>query len=150
MGPDIATDRTVLVLTRAPADLARLYPWLEAAVTPHRLPAAMLLSMHVALEEAVANVVLHGFAPGDPGEIAIALHRDGDELALTVEDCGRAFDPSTTIAPPRARNLAEAQPGGLGLGLMRHYCSRIGYERTDGRNRLTLRFAVAGVVAISR
>lgn len=128
----------VLRIAPADADLARLYPWLEDAAAT--LPPALRNGMHVALEEVVMNVAMHGFAPGQAGEITIRLCRAPDSAALVVEDSGHAFDPTAAAAPARATSLEEAVPGGLGLTLLRHYCRDIAYERVDGRNRLTLRF----------
>jgi hypothetical protein len=42
----------------------------------------------------------------------------------------------------RPASLHEAEPGGLGLVLIRHYCRDISYERIGNRNRLTLRLSV--------
>lgn len=56
---------------------------------------------------------------------------------LTVEDAGCRFDASVT---PPAREAAEIEPGGLGLGLLHHYCNDLVYERVGERNRLTTRF----------
>jgi anti-sigma regulatory factor (Ser/Thr protein kinase) len=57
-----------------------------------------------------------------------------------VEDAGRPFDPGAAELPARPASLADAMPGGLGLRLLRHHCRDLSYRRTDGRNRLTLRF----------
>ena len=133
----------VLRITSAGADLARLYPWLDAAADAAALPPSVLNGMHVALEEAVANVAMHAYPADAPGEIAIRLTRLPDgAAALTVEDRGPPFDPTAAPAhPPHPASIQDAEPGGLGLTLMRHYCSAIAYERVDGTNRLILRFA---------
>ena len=61
-------------------------------------------------------------------------------VTFVVEDTGRAFDPSAAPVPARPASLLDAEPGGLGLTLLRHYCSDLTYERIGDRNRLTLRF----------
>jgi len=126
-----------LRITANADDLARLYPWLADQGATRELPKPILQRMHVALEEAVMNVAMHAYAPG---EIVIRLRTSADAASLIVEDSGPAFDP--TIAPTRERpESLEAMPvGGLGLTLLRHYCADIGYERIAGCNRLTLRF----------
>jgi anti-sigma regulatory factor (Ser/Thr protein kinase) len=122
------------------AEVQRLYPWLDAAIAA--LPQQLRNDMQVALEEAVMNVAFHAYAPEEPGEVQIALTLGEAEAVLVVEDAGRAFDP--VAAPPgkKPESLESAQPGGLGLVLMRHHCRALEYERRDGHNRLTLRFAV--------
>jgi anti-sigma regulatory factor (Ser/Thr protein kinase) len=124
----------------AAGDLARLYPWLDMQAEARHLPKKALAGMHVALEEVVLNAAMHAFAPDEPGEITIQLSTSAESAALVVEDSGHPFDPTTAPSPERPASLAEAQPGGLGLILLRHYCREIRYERIGERNRLTLRF----------
>jgi serine/threonine-protein kinase RsbW len=133
-----------LRLTPAIADLARLYPWVETVAADWALSARARFALHVALEEAVANAAMHGFAPEAGGEIVVRLGLDGADVVAEVEDTGRPFDPTTTSVPPRPATIAEATPGGRGLGLLRHYCRTMAYVRADGRNRLTLRVAADG------
>ena len=142
--PEPAGPQPVLHLRTDTADLARLHPWLDRAATARELPQTMLHGMHVAIEEAVANVALHAFGPDQPGEIAVRLCAAPGAAALVVEDGGRPFDPAAAPAPPRPARLEDARPGGLGLTLLRHYCRDISYERIGGRNRLTLRFPLPG------
>jgi anti-sigma regulatory factor (Ser/Thr protein kinase) len=122
------------------AELARLYPWLETEAKARNLPPALLPGMHVAVEEAVANVALHAFGPDQPGEIAVLLSTSADGAAVVVADSGPPFDPGTVAAPERPASLEAAMPGGLGLTLLRHYCRDVSYRRIGGRNHLTLRF----------
>jgi len=119
-------------------DLARLHPWLDERL--RSLPRPMHHGLRVTLEEAVMNVAMHGFAPGASGEIIIRSRVSPDATIFVVEDSGRAFDPSTAPSPARPANLLDAEPGGLGLTLLRHYCADLTYERIGDRNRLTLRF----------
>jgi serine/threonine-protein kinase RsbW len=113
-------------------DLARLYPWLDEAAKPYLLPPQLLHAMHVALEEVVMNIVMHGQAEET---VAVMAEFTPETASLCIEDSGPAFDP--TAAPSRPATL---EPGGAGLKLLRHYCQDIAYERRAGRNRLTLRF----------
>jgi serine/threonine-protein kinase RsbW len=132
-------ERAMLRIDSANAtDLDRLHPWLDAEAGD--LPTAIRHGISVALEEAVMNVAMHAFPAGESGEIAVALHAAPDGVTLVVEDTGREFDPTTAPSAARPASLSEAEPGGLGLTLLRHYCDNIRYERVAARNRLTLRF----------
>lgn len=130
----------MLVISSAIEDLVRLWPWLDAEAAD--LPRRMRHGMHVALEEAVMNVATYAFQPGDPGEIRVLLVRSAAAAMLVIEDSGYEFDPTKVAPATRPATLAEAEPGGLGLTLLHHYCRDIRYERAGVRNRLTLRFAV--------
>ncbi len=130
--PDEAPD--TLRLTTAAADLARLYPWLDEAGARLGITNPLLGRMHVALEEAVMNIVMHGETP--EGEQIIVRLSAGP--ALTVEDAGREFDPVTA---PEKKPPPGDEPGGLGLKLLRHYCQTLTYSRAGGRNILTMQFS---------
>jgi serine/threonine-protein kinase RsbW len=140
MSSGAGDETAVLRIGVALEDLGRLYPWLDDAAAARQVPRPTVQKMHVALEEAVLNVAMHAYGPGAGGEITIRLLASPEAAALVVEDAGPAFDPTMAAPRPRAASLQEARPGGLGLTLLRHYCSDIGYERRDDRNRLTLRF----------
>lgn len=141
----VAPARSTLRIGDDPNSLASLYGWLdEAAQTAApamTLSAATLQAMHVALEEAVMNVAMHAFPAGTQDGIVVSLLASAEAAILTVEDDGPPFDPTRPAAASSAASLEDAEPGGLGLRLLRHYCPDIGYERDGGRNRLTLRFA---------
>jgi serine/threonine-protein kinase RsbW len=121
-------------------DLARLHPWLDQATEAMNMPKATLNGMHVALEEVVMNIAMHGFPAGESGEVTIRLRVSQDAAVFVVEDAGRSFDPVVAPVSKRRANLLETEAGGLGLTLLRHYCRDIHYERAGDLNRLTLRF----------
>lgn len=119
--------------------LDRIYPWLDETAGGE-IPETLLSRMHVVLEEAVANVALHGFAPDAPGHITLRLRVEKGQVRLIIEDDGAPFDPTTAEIRPMATSLAEVIPGGWGLGLIRKFCPAATYERRNGLNYLTLPF----------
>jgi serine/threonine-protein kinase RsbW len=130
---------------RMPSELSAaggLYAWLDEALARGEAPANVLARMHVALEEAVVNAVLHGFPAGVVGEITVRVSLAGDAARLTVEDNGKPFDPTVAASRPHARSLADAAPGGWGLDLIRRFCPTAAYERKNETNQLTMCFAV--------
>jgi serine/threonine-protein kinase RsbW len=129
-----------LLLRNDLAELARLARWVEARMK--REPSFDLrFAVALCLEEAVANIIMHGGAM--PDEIGVELARDGDSLIATIEDSGRSFDPTQLPAPALAASLDVAKVGDLGVHLIRSFSRHMAYERRDGRNRLTLRFREA-------
>lgn len=120
--------------------LRRLAGWIEAR-SQHGLSADTWFAVQLCLEEAVANIIMHGGgAKDDRLQIAVALERNGGTLVARIEDSGREFDPTQFSPPSVAKSLEEAKVGDLGIHLMRSFASDMHYERRDGRNRLTLRF----------
>ena len=139
----VSAKQSVFRMAAELSGAADLYSWLEDALPPGSAPTAVLARMHVALEEAVVNAVMHGFPAGDDGEITVWLDLADQTACLTIEDNGMAFDPTAAAAPSRPRNLFEAVPGGWGLELIHKFCPTAAYERRNETNRLTMCFALA-------
>ncbi|MFO0688628.1 MAG: ATP-binding protein [Myxococcota bacterium] len=91
-------------------------------------------------EEVCVNVIRHAY----PGRRAGSrpIHAEAriadDDIVLTIEDEGLAFDP--TAAPPHvpATSLDDARVGGRGIALTRLWTRRMSYARAGDRNRMTL------------
>jgi serine/threonine-protein kinase RsbW len=120
--------------------LTRLAGWIEAGAQ-HELSADTSFAVQLCLEEAVANIIMHGGAKDDRVGIAIELERDGAMLVAHIEDTGCEFDPTRFPPLSMAKSLEDANIGDYGIHLMRSFTSGIHYERREGRNRLTLQFA---------
>jgi len=129
-----------LVLRNDVAELQRLAGWLER-LAQQGMSSDVSFAVQLCLEEAVANIIMYGAARGDRLEIAVELERNGGTLVARIEDNGRQFDPTRAPPPAVAASLEQAKVGDLGIHLMRSFASGMDYERRDGRNRLTLRFA---------
>ena len=122
------------------AGLARLGSWVDDIAAALMLPGPAEYALRLCVEEAVANVVMHGTAcaEGDAGEVGLRVKPGPDVLCVTVEDRCRPFDPLQVAAPERPADVASVRVGGLGVHLMRQYAQALGYERVDGVNRLTV------------
>lgn len=109
--------------------------WLAAWLAPRAVPADAAFALRLCLEEALANIVMHG-GEGE-ASIAASLAEEDGSLVLRISDDGMAFDPVTAESPK------EAVIGGNGLILLRRYSNAMSYRREDGRNHLALRFTPA-------
>lgn len=97
--------------------------------------------VELVVEEWLTNVVRHGHADAAAASIDIELQAAPDHVTLRFSDSGRAFDPTQAAAPAAPKSLAEAQPGGLGLAMMRNAARRMAYQRQDGMNHLVVEIA---------
>jgi serine/threonine-protein kinase RsbW len=129
-----------LVLHNDLAELRRLAGWLEGWTQQSVLSPEVWFAVALCLEEAVANVIMHGGAGDERLEIAVEVEHNGEALIARVEYDGRHFDPTTAPLPPPAASLEEAKIGDVGVHLMRSFASSMHYERRDRCNRLTFRF----------
>ena len=110
-------------------------------LAPAQLDARVINRLEVVFEELVSNVVRHG---GGDAEVSITVQaecRDG-EILLLIEDNGPAFDPFDQPEPSPYVDLATAEPGGLGIPLVKRLTRFAEYERVDnatkGANRIRL------------
>lgn len=71
--------------------------------------------MVLAVNEACANVIRHGYENRPDGPIRLQIHRQGNVLVFQLQDQAPPVDVSNVH--PRA--LDEIRPGGLGTHLMR-------------------------------
>jgi serine/threonine-protein kinase RsbW len=126
-----------IVIGNRTDELARVIAVLDGLVRRHELPDAAL-DMHVALDEVLSNIVKYGYGDGARHDIRVRLKVTERNLEAEVEDDGRAFDPLRAAQRERNVPLAEREPGGLGIEVVKRLMSRVSYARADGRNRLTL------------
>jgi serine/threonine-protein kinase RsbW len=124
-------------------DLALLWSWVESIAEEHAAPAQTRFAIHLCLEEALSNIVRHGYG-GQPGRpIDVEFSSAPGELVFTVEDEAPAFDPlaysgrDQDPVPPAGDSIPL---GGQGIRLMRKFAGSLGYTRLVNGNRLTLRF----------
>ena len=72
-------------------------------------------------------------------QLAVHCATNPCNAELVIVDEGLPFDPSAAgEIRPKAASLAEANPGGLGLAMMRRFSDELRYHRNDGRNHLTI------------
>ncbi len=94
--------------------------------------------MIVALNEAVVNVVRHGYQQ-QPGPVEVTFFRQQGSLLVEVRDEAPLFDPTSLPSPDITVPLAQRPFGGMGVHMMRQFIDALYYQQTaDGRNQLTL------------
>ena len=121
-------------------EIERAAAWLTGLAERGLVPSGLLYDMQLCLEEALANIVMHGLEGVAEPRIRLRLTAQGRHLALEIADNGGAFDVSTFAAAPPARTLEGAATGGRGIALMRQFSAGLCYAREADGNILTLRF----------
>jgi serine/threonine-protein kinase RsbW len=135
-----------LILQSRLDDMASLWPWVESLAIEYAIPADTLFGVHLCLEEAISNVIRHGYG-GQPGSTITVdcASPAARELVFTVEDQARPFDPVTVplVEDEPASSPADyLRPGGRGILLLRKFAGTLAYERIGGVNRLTIGFVL--------
>ena len=100
---------------------------------------SMTMSMNLALEEAVVNVMSYAYPTGTKGDVNIEAVANKKRLKFIISDWGKPFDPTEKKEVDTTLSVEERPVGGLGIHLVRQIMDSINYERTNGKNVLTLR-----------
>ncbi len=103
------------------------------------LEAAMTSQLMLAVEEAVVNVMNYAYPIGTVGEVNISAQCTDKDIKVIITDEGKAFDPTTTNKADTTLNAEERPIGGLGILLVQQLMDTINYERSNGKNVLTLK-----------
>jgi anti-sigma regulatory factor (Ser/Thr protein kinase) len=139
----------ILIVRAEASELPRACDWADAMGREFALPQSTLFAIQLCFEEALSNIVQHGFADSQDKfpsnkEIRLTLERKDDTIIATIEDHGMPFDPRGHPAPVMVTEISEAPLGGRGIHLMRKFARCLDYERRNGVNRLTLCFHYGG------
>ena len=99
---------------------------------------AHFAQISLAIDEAVSNVIKHGYDRRCDGRIWInAWHLPAPRpgIRIEVEDRARQVDPETI----RSRDLDDIRPGGLGVHIIREIMDESRYEKRPGEGmKLTM------------
>lgn len=120
-----------------PAELSRLasvQDFVEKAFVGEQGAAEWLYKLLIALDEIFSNICRHSNAV----EVAVECGMEGHRALLIIEDNGKAFNPLTSPKPDVAADVEKREPGGLGIYMVKQMIDQVDYERTDGKNRLTM------------
>lgn len=98
---------------------------------------AACYDLKLAVDEAITNIITHGYAGMNPGSIILSLEIDPDKIIVNITDFGHAFEPSEAEAPDVDAGLEDRSTGGFGLFFIHQTMDEINYEITEGGNRLT-------------
>ncbi|MCP9820544.1 ATP-binding protein [Synechococcus sp. Cruz-9H2] len=123
-------------------DVGRSSVWLASECEERDVPPDQILRLDLCLNEALANVINHG-GPGAlscPVLLRLSVGRSGEHnlAVLSITDSGTSFDLDDYVPRPTPGSLLDAQPGGLGLKMMRTFSDDLDYCRVEDRNQLRI------------
>jgi sigma-B regulation protein RsbU (phosphoserine phosphatase) len=119
-------------------EVKRFSDFMKSALEKLDVDKSLARQLRLAVEEAVVNVIDYAYPTDTEGDITINMMSDGHTLRFQIIDAGVAFDPTAKQKTDTTLSVEERQIGGLGILLVRELMDSINYERTDGKNVLTL------------
>ncbi|MCK4342201.1 MAG: ATP-binding protein [Phycisphaerae bacterium] len=120
---------------RLPEVRERVRGWIEGHDWPERQVGEIVL----ALDEAVTNIIRHGYE-GDPRQRILVCAEvfddpeQGQGVEIRVRDFGKQVDPERICG----RDLDDVRPGGLGVHIIRALNSSVEYQRAEGGGMLLI------------
>ena len=131
------TKGTIVLRSDMP-EVERLAAEVSRFADAHGIPPEAAGDLNLALEEVVANVIMHAYPQGGAHDIRVEITADNDRLTAQVEDDGVYFDPLRRADPDITLPIEKRSVGGLGLFFVRQVMDELSYSREAGRNRLTM------------
>jgi serine/threonine-protein kinase RsbW len=130
-----------LVISNDLAHLSQVRDLISDGVNEGGFPAQFLNRLQIAVDEAVTNIIEHGYAGQPRGSAAIDLHVDvtADKFRIEIDDQGATFDPNQMSDIDIQSHVAAGRSGGLGVFLMRKIMDQVDYQYKAGKkNQLVL------------
>jgi serine/threonine-protein kinase RsbW len=126
-------------------ELSRVQQWIDSLAYLHGFDEDAVFAMQLCIEEALANIVLHGYRsePGHP--IVIEASVSAGILCLVIDDQAPHFSPVENGSPSGTivQNALESiEAGSNGIRLLKRFAGSLAYERLSDRNRLTIGFPI--------
>lgn len=129
-----------LTISNEIQELSQLPDFLENFCSHIPVSPMLVLSLNLALEEAMVNCVNYAYPAGATGQIALSISWDEaqHELRCILSDAGIPFDPTTAATPDTTLSPEDRPIGGLGILLVRQLMDSVSYQRSGQHNILTM------------
>lgn len=124
-------------------NLAVVREFLHSAIKRSSLPTGDANKVVLAVDEAVANTIQHGYEGRDKGKVEVLIDADDKSFRVRIRDNGISYDTASGSAEKAELDLqahiASGNKRGLGLFIMRKVMDEVRYTSREGEvNELTL------------
>jgi len=126
-----------LTLKAEISEIPRVSAALENVMLGHSFSNEEILDAQLAVEEAVTNIIMHGYE-GHAGEIHITCHATRGIIEIQIEDTAPLFNPLSVPDPDVTTDIQDRRMGGLGIFLIRRVMDDVMYRNDQGKNILVL------------
>jgi serine/threonine-protein kinase RsbW len=92
----------------------------------------------LAVDEACSNIIRHAYGGDSTGVFDVLIRIDDGVCEIQLTDYGEPYDPQDIPSPTMGNTIEEAQPGGLGLYLIRSVMDEVSYTPGLQGNQLVM------------
>ncbi|MCB9099594.1 MAG: ATP-binding protein [Anaerolineales bacterium] len=127
-----------LSLVATKKDLTEIRDFIEETGKKFGLDPELIAQVRLAVDEAVANVLEHGYR-NQPGWVEVIIQQEQLDLMGYIIDKSMPFDPTQVPPPDLSIPAPLRSPGGMGLTLIKQALDELRYEAPPaGGNRLIM------------
>lgn len=119
-------------------ELTHVLQVVNVFLEPRELQSKLIYAVNLILEEILMNIIKYGYEGEDSHEIEVQIGVEEEEVALTVIDDGKEFNPLTIPRPDRSTSAMDRLEEGLGLQFVRHMRNAMEYRREEDKNILKI------------
>ena len=119
-------------------ELTHVLQVVNVFLEPRELQSKLVYAVNLILEEILMNIIKYGYDDEESHEIEVQIEVEQEEVALTVIDDGKEFNPLTIPRPDRSQSAMDRIEEGLGLQFVRHMRNAMEYRREENKNILRI------------
>jgi serine/threonine-protein kinase RsbW len=113
-GSSVRSNRSI-ILSAQFENLDRVREFVAESAEECGLEPAAVYAVQLAVDEAFTNIIEHAYGGESLEQIECTCRLVGEDLEVTLIDCGKPFDPSLVPEPNLTAELEEREVGGIGL-----------------------------------
>ena len=127
-----------LLLQNDVRQIPQLADFVETIAQESNLDQALAMTLNLALEEAVTNVIMYAYPKGSQGLVDLEAIVRKDSLVFILSDSGKPFDPTAAPKADISLDVEERPIGGLCIYMVMNIMDSVAYRRENDRNILTM------------
>lgn len=127
-----------LILHNDIQQIPQLAEFVETIASEMHIDQGLAMSLNLALEEAVTNVILYAYPEGSDGLVDVEAIIREKSLDFVISDSGKPFDPTAAPDVDITLGVEERRIGGLGIFMVKSIMDSVSYERRDDKNILSM------------
>lgn len=127
--------------------LGQFRKFIDDACTARGIDEETNYNLRLAVDEACANIITHGYAGMNPGSIILELEFAPPQVIVRLTDFGRPFEPCEPLAPDVNAALEDRPTTGFGLFIIYGTMDHVDYQTREEGNTLILTKRLKAVTA---
>ena len=120
------------------AEIDRINEIFNALCEQYKIPGVIYRKFNIAFDELINNIVSYGYNDDNEHEINIRIIITEEQLQVSLEDDGIAFNPLKSGDPDINASIEDREIGGLGIHMVKKLMDNVSYKRYPKKNLTTL------------